>query len=283
MRFKLLTFLVCFCIFSDQTVFGHPAMKRLKYGRDWAYQSIIVNGDEIFKSINASGGSWIIYDRYEAIKSVLKQYNRPFTVLDLGANNGFFSIKIAEDFDAVCVMIDGSERLTDICTLNTERNKIIHFQKHFNHAEIVELSKQEHFDVILALHVLHHVDNWRGWVDTLFQMGDNVIIETPSADDPINKFEHTKQLARYLTSLPNAVQIGAFPRHDKFDHMLWFCQNNNGFNQAPFRLGIKPTSFFKFNGRFPTQSYVHELDGIIKNQCGDVSWVLQGVDYTLDQ
>lgn len=254
-------------------IYAHPAAKRLQYGRDWNYQPIIINGEEIISSINASGGSEIIQKRYEAIKHVLDQYDRPFTVLDLGANNGYFSLQIAKDFDAVCVLVDGTERLTDICTLNTNTNKLIHLQKNFTKQDIIELGSHEHFDVILALHVLHHVDDWRTWVNTLFVLGDNVIIETPSENDPINRFEHTKQLARYLTSLPNGVQIGSFPRGDTYDHMLWFCQNRADTK----RLGILPSTFLLLNGGFPKKSYVEEINA----KHGADAWILQGVDYYL--
>ena len=261
-------------IFFLSTAHAHPAMKRLRYGPDWDYQPILINGEEVYTSRNASGGSTIIQERYAAIKQVLSQYDRPITVLDLGANNGYFSLKIAEDFDACCVLVDGTERLTDICTLNAERNRVIHLQKRFNKADIQELARREHFDVVLALHVLHHVDDWKAWVHTLFALGDNVIIETPSVDDTINRWEHTKQLARYLTSLPSGVEIGTFPRNGVYDHMLLFSQTG----VSTGRVGIVPSTFFRFSGAFPTRSYVQELD----TRHGKDRWVLQGIDYTLD-
>lgn len=275
---KLLCLFLTVISFS---LFGSVA-KRLQYGNDWNYQTILVNGKEVQTSYNASGGSQIIYDRYEAIRGVLKQYNRPFTILDLGANNGFFSLKIAEEFDAVCVMVDGSERLTEICTLNTDRNKIIHFQKRLTQADIIKLAELEHFDVVLSLLVLHHVDNWRLWLDALFKMSDNLIIETPAINDPINKQENTKKLASYLTALPSGKQIGQFPRGQGInDHMLWFCQNQKSFDVPAKQWGISPATFFLFNGAYPTKSYVNEIDGKIKAQNKGKGWVLQGVDYYL--
>lgn len=67
--------------------------KRLKYSTWWNYQSIIVNGKVIYDTKQVSGGEQIIWERYEAMKQVLDQYKRPFTVLDIGANNGFFFAK----------------------------------------------------------------------------------------------------------------------------------------------------------------------------------------------
>lgn len=250
----------------------HPALKRLKYGPDWIYQSIVINGEEVFHSPCESGGGEVVELRYEALKPILSTFDRPFTVLDLGANNGYFSLRILRDFDAVCVVVDGTERLSDICSLNTETNRLIHLQKYFTKHDLQALAAREHFDVVLALNVLHHVDDWSAWVQKLFQLGDEVIIETPSENDPINRFAQTKELARYLTSLPEGSLIGQFPRHDDLDYMLWFSHKRVGAN----RLGILPSTFLDLSGAFPKRSYVDELN----QKYGRDQWVLQGVDFS---
>ena len=86
-------------------LFADPAVERLKYGKDWSYQPIFFNGKEVLKSTNGSGGDQIIFDRYKAIKSILDKYEHPIKVLDIGANNGFFSLQILEDYEAVCVIV----------------------------------------------------------------------------------------------------------------------------------------------------------------------------------
>ncbi len=262
--------LILFLLIATTLTASHPALKRLQYGRDWVYQSILINGEEVYQSTCASGGEKVIEERYEKIKQVLDQFKRPFTVLDLGANNGYFSLRILQDFDAVCVVVDETERLTDICTLNTDTNRLIHLRKQFSKDDIKELKKREHFDVVLALHVLHHVDDWKSWIDTLFQLGSEVIIETPSINDPINMHPNTKRLANHLTSLPMGKEIGRFPRKDDFDHMLWFSPNQ----KAAKRLGILPSTFLKLSGAYPKRSYVNELN----KKHGSDQWILQGID-----
>lgn len=264
-------FFICFLVLSLCALYaGHPAAKRLMYDRDWCYQPIIVNDEVVTKK----EGLEYIQKRYEAVKQVLLKYKRPFKVLDIGANNGFFSLKIVKDFDAVCVLADGTERLTDICTLNTNTNRLIHLQKYFTINDIKELERREHFDVILALLVLHHVDNWMEWIKVLFKLGDNVIIEIPSENDPINQFENTKRLARYLTSLPNGIKIGAFHRgNNVYDHMLLFIHNSPSTKN---RFGMLPSTFKELNGRFPSNRYVDEIN----RSKGTDKWILQGIDYS---
>ena len=64
------------------------------------YQAKWVNGIEIEPGVRECA------DRYEIIKQYASQFNRPFTVLDIGCNFGYFSFRLMEDFDCVSVMIE---------------------------------------------------------------------------------------------------------------------------------------------------------------------------------
>ena len=45
-------------------------------------------------------------DRYQPIRELAAQFNRPFSVLDIGANYGYFDFRLMEEFDCTCVMVD---------------------------------------------------------------------------------------------------------------------------------------------------------------------------------
>ncbi|HSX12579.1 MAG TPA: class I SAM-dependent methyltransferase [Rhabdochlamydiaceae bacterium] len=277
--------LALFCL-TIQHLFGEDdgIAKRLKYSTWWNYQSIIVNGKVVYDTQQVSGGEQIIWDRYTGMKQVLDQYKRPFTVLDIGANNGFFSLKIAEDYDACCVMVDVSQRLTDICTLNTDRNKIIHFKKKFSLADIKKLTKEEHFDVILVPYVLHHVkDGWEKWFETLLTLGDQIIISIPCKreSDPEGDIS---RMEKYFLEHKEGHYLGKFSRGDSsYGHMIWFCANPKSFEEkSKHPFGIKPSTYSQFNGNFPSPAYVSFIDRKLKKKHGkNNGWVLQGVDYYL--
>jgi hypothetical protein len=120
--------------------------------------------------------------RYEVIKNVLEKYQRPITVLDIGASEGYFSFRIAEDFESTCVMIEDSTPLLSLCKKNGLDN-VIYLKKRITVEELNNLANCEHFDIVLALNVLHHFGDWKGACDAVFKLGDNVIIETPGPDD----------------------------------------------------------------------------------------------------
>jgi 2-polyprenyl-3-methyl-5-hydroxy-6-metoxy-1,4-benzoquinol methylase len=151
------------------------------------YQDIIIN------NVVVNHGSRECATRYEAIKKVLKNYTRPFTVLDIGASQGYFSFRIAHDFpESVCVMIEGNysdewqiaEQLQDLCKLNTKLTNTIFLKKRITADDLEMLAEVEHFDVILACNIIHHTAHeWQRFTDALFKLGDHLIIETPPAQE----------------------------------------------------------------------------------------------------
>lgn len=196
------------------------------------YQDILINGQII------SLGSTSCAPRYEPIKKILKQYKRPITVLDIGASEGYFSFNIAADFDATCVMIEGNyntnskeqtaDRLEKLCYENNNLNKIILLKKCITSEELQILSECEHFDVVLALNVVHHFgDKWQQVIDAILNMGDNIIIETPPVEDKNAAGQQYLELIENYLKSQNGEIISRFlrPTDNVFDYMFYFKKN----------------------------------------------------------
>lgn len=220
------------------------------HGKDWAYQDLWINEKILFKGCGPDCSS-----RYDAIKPILDQFDRPFSVLEIGANNGYFSLRIANDYDATCVMIDGTDRLKQICEANSSLNRIIYLQKMVTPKDLLKIAKKEHFDVILCFHVLHHVD-WKPFFSSLLTLGDHVIIETPPIDDGfVSEKPQIPEIAEYLLSLPSGVPIGSFQRQNPEikDHMILFSnpKKSNSWKKTAFMPGISLKTFYKFGGAYP--------------------------------
>jgi len=180
------------------------------------YQDIWIDG-EVEKGVRECES------RYESIRKQLEPYkNKPFTVLDIGANLGYFSLRIAHEFPkAVCVMIehDYADWLKGIADRNGLKNVII-LKKQVSKTELERLADCEFFDVVLALNVVHHI----GYdsLPAIERLGELLIVETPSPYDkgscgqkelqPI--FEHIE--ARYSF-------IGRFSRHTSTELSLMSC------------------------------------------------------------
>jgi len=117
----------------------------------YPYQDIIINNKIVKRGRGPSCES-----RYQAIKKILAQFKRPITVLDIGAAEGYMSLRIANDFDATCVMIEhpsgeSAGFLKRLCELNTNRENLVLLYKKITADELKLLSECEHFDVVIAL------------------------------------------------------------------------------------------------------------------------------------
>jgi len=133
------------------------------------YQDVWARGQRAFAGVRECAS------RYDAMRPVFDQFRRPFTVLDLGAHLGYFSFRLAEDYPgAVCVAVDDDPRLWDLCEANAP---IIHLQQRLTVDQLRTLGTCEHFDVVLALNVLHHMDE--AALEAVMDLGDRVIVETP--------------------------------------------------------------------------------------------------------
>jgi hypothetical protein len=183
-------------------------LSQLSKERYFPYQDIIINNEVIFRGVGPDCNS-----RYEAISKIIAKYNRPIKILDLGASNGYFSLRIAHDFDALCVMIDVSDRLCNICQLNYKIPNLVYLKKELSLYDLTVLCQHEHFDVVLALNVVHHMEPWKEILDIIFQLGDTIIIETPPAND--NRVQETPSIPlieEYLLNKDGRSIIAKTPR-----------------------------------------------------------------------
>jgi SAM-dependent methyltransferase len=166
------------------------------------YQTLRIDGKDIER------GERICDERYALIEPVLKIYERPITVLDLGANLGYFSLRIAEDYPAVCVAIDSDPVLRTSLMAN-DRPDVLGITKRLTTEDLTELLKCEHFDVVLALNVLHHFDRPLEAFNLVKQLGEHVLVETPSLTD-VNACgrEHHRALIEAVDNTPSQRMIG---------------------------------------------------------------------------
>jgi hypothetical protein len=217
----------------------------LSQDRDHHYQDLLINGELVWK-----GGGPDCSSRYEALRPLLDSFNRPFKVLEIGANNGYFSLRMAQEYGATCVMVDGTDRLRKICELNSNMGQLVYLQKFLSVKDIGTLAKKEHFDVVICFHVLHHQrKHWKDFANAVMKLGDYVVIETPPANDVIaSKFKEIPEIPPYLLSRPQAVQIGSFLRQTSpvYDYMILISNPSEG----PAPESISQKTFKLLNGTF---------------------------------
>jgi SAM-dependent methyltransferase len=178
--------------------------------QDKVYQDVYLKGRVVRHGTRSSE------ERYQAVAQALQRYRRPFTVLDIGANQGYFSFRIAHEFNAVCVMIEKQAALLENCKKN-ESDRVVLLQHVISASELMRLSHTEHFDVVLALNVIHHFRwRWRTAARAILDLGDTVIIESPPNNDTGSRGKWIRRpINRFLESMPHTVIAETERRRDR--------------------------------------------------------------------
>jgi SAM-dependent methyltransferase len=166
--------------------------------------------------------------RYIAIRDYLYKHTYPWVkkwkpenaidgpaVLDVGAFNGYFSRRLVDDFNARCVAVDNNPLLREPYKNIT----VVGF-----HLEPPGIRALGHFDVVLALSVLHHYPNWPDYLAALLDAGDLLFIETPSIQERLgpritNIHQRLSAMGELLARTPSMAKTG--------DRFLWAVEGTN--------------------------------------------------------
>jgi 2-polyprenyl-3-methyl-5-hydroxy-6-metoxy-1,4-benzoquinol methylase len=124
------------------------------------YQPLWEDGREIGTGWRDASG------RYEAIKRYLvgrqrridvEQFPTGPTVLEIGAYNGYFCRRLADDFGACCLAVDGQPFLTEYRSKGPLNGYVDVRHELWHHPHI---NAAPSFDIGICLSVLHHHGDW---------------------------------------------------------------------------------------------------------------------------
>jgi Methyltransferase domain len=135
-------------------------------------------------------------DRAEMLHDVLHRWKRPFSLIDVGANKGYFG-KHAVKYGALPVFVEADAECCD------EIGDYPVMQKAVTGADLVEFACGEHYDVVLAMSILHHIADWRLFLKGLFNLGEYVVIEYPLPNDTetFKRYPRAREQYMYLVRM----------------------------------------------------------------------------------
>lgn len=225
--------------------------------RDKIYQDRYIRGQVV------SAGTRDCHDRYAAIATALSSREQPFTVLDIGANQGYFSFRLAAERGAVCVMVEKQDDLLRNC-LDDGGDSLILLKCQITARELVWLSREEHFDVVLCLNVIHHFGwRWRSATRAIFDLADDLFIENPPDDDSGSRGRLVRRpINRHLDSLPHEVVCESDRRRDRPISSVvrrYTSPAAGAANDHTRTQGVGLTTFAKLGGSYPDRTKIGHL------------------------
>jgi 2-polyprenyl-3-methyl-5-hydroxy-6-metoxy-1,4-benzoquinol methylase len=196
---------------------------------------IAVYNDIRIKGKTISTGYRDSEKRYHEISKFCKKYNRPISILDLGAAEGYFTFRLSEEFDGIFIAVeyDPGRKLLELCKKN-DNSKVMLLNKMMNLDDLKKLKEVQHFDIILALNIIHHFEEpFQSVLDTLVSMGSYCFLEHPNPleGDSTKNFERIRteklNLNTYSPCLLNKIESGLGDRDSqKLQRELWLLKNN---------------------------------------------------------
>lgn len=173
-------------------------------------------------------------ERYQEIFEFSKKFNRPISVLDLGAAEGYFTFRLSEDFSGVFVAVEGDSKrnLLDSCKKNNNQN-ILLLEKQMNLKHLQNLKEVQHFDIVLALNVVHHFDEpFQDVLELLVSMSSFCFFEHPNslentATKNSSRLKSEKlELEKFLPQLLNKSKSGLGDAvNKKLERNMWLLKN----------------------------------------------------------
>jgi len=134
--------------------------------------------------------------RFEALKPLLNNYERPWTYLELWADQGELASKIASKYNAVCIMTEfaQSDALFTLCKQNSVLKNLIAVKNDLSVQNLINLGDCEHVDFTFIPDVTsQYKEEWQEAIKAALNLGDYIAIEAPA----LSSVNH-QQVASYL-------------------------------------------------------------------------------------
>ena len=214
---------------SDEYVeLSKPKIYENNFSKIDTYNDVRIKGETVFSGYRNSE------KRYDEIFQFCKKFNRPISVLDLGAAEGYFTFRLSEDFSGVFVAVENNpqRKLLELCIKNNNRN-ILLLDKQMNLKHLKHLKEVQHFDIVLALNIIHHFDEpFQDVLETLVSMSSFCFMEHPnSLEDNSTKNSHRLKteklrLEKFKPKLLNKNQSGlGNSSNQKLERGMWLLEN----------------------------------------------------------
>jgi len=228
------------------------------------YQDVLIQGQVTIPGIRDC------HNRYMGIYNILSSLPRKFKLLDIGASQGYFSFKLAEDFQARCTMIEDGYTISNfiwntasylkyLCEQNSHLCNLTLLQKKVTTSDLIRLRELEEFDIVLAFSVIHHMKVRPDQPNTVYLEVINAVLNLSPVvlvENPVNTGEHTYYI-REILQKKNGKLIYQCYRDNLLYETYLFDKRKFDINPH-FLPNISSTTYKLFNGVYTNIENIFE-------------------------
>jgi len=237
-------------------------LKKVRELRPWYHNVYLGDGiwtKDLTDPENISPGADVPRPLWEAIENVIPQELRGMRALDVGCGAGFFSFKLRER-GARVVGIDNDQGATvsfikqaEFCT------EVLGMDIDFRRQALLEISEDDHFDLILFLGVFYHIPNFCDSLEKIYRLckpGGFVAVESQVAPRSLTCYEG-KGFRGDLTTyfIPSKRIFNTFAEECGFQIVREFSTSEERY----FFLCVRPSRSISMRGRLPSRGSLRRV------------------------
>lgn len=136
---------------EDEIVSFRKNYKKGTHYQDIFFRGEIINSNHVCRCDN----------RFAIIKRYCKKLKEPFTILDLGAAQGYFCFRLTHEFRAKATAVDidppSIEKLKTLIAINQEMCDVSLVERKISIPYLQKLQDKHQYDVVIATNILHHI------------------------------------------------------------------------------------------------------------------------------
>lgn len=190
-------------------------------------------------------------ERYEVLKNFFERYrDQHITILDYGANAGYFTNRLIEEFPTFrMIAVDGRKE----CEIPLKMSEAVYpgmkaITKDLYYKDIKELIKKENIDIVMCLNVFHYIEEHKKILDLLLEECESTIIERYDIDPlPNIHNRRVKSIYNYFID-KNTIQINEWTDYEQWRPIFYINDREIAIEGRPSDgLGAASKTTVKWN------------------------------------
>ena len=200
--------------------------------------------------------------KYSHLEKFCRNYNRPFSVLDLGPEEGYFTSRLSNDFDGVFTAIVSSE-YDSLLTLQTKNkwgkkgdiDKNLILKEKINSESLTRIANVHYFDIVLVFGGMWELP--KEYLDIIMGMTSYCFVEHTDKKIHVFEGEEDNKIKKRWSGGTFYEEGDGITIKSSFDDISVEYKHRE--ENRPWDLGMNLRLFLECGGIYPTHDKIFEM------------------------